>query len=252
MGTKPEATYYGIEFSYLDIALSVIFTVIIFLFTTFFAISTPATQGFFNFGEIGVYISALIGGPIVGAIAGGLGSALADIFLGYAHYAPGTLVIKGVEGFLAGYLFQRLRGAGREIRLLFGLVAAAIIAIVLSYHGAKGLSMVLEIRGQEYSLTLPLWVVLLIIGGLATALIITGSRGDIFSVMTLSCLIAGVEMVLGYYLYEAIVLGYGFIIAAMELPVNIGQAVIGTAIGVPTVRALMEMGLSVGSEESQR
>jgi len=240
------------EMGPIEIASSVIFTAIVFLFTVFFAIATPATQGFFNFGEIGVYISALIGGPIVGAIAGGLGSALADLFLGYAHYAPGTFVIKGIEGFLAGYLFHNLRRMGRELRLVLGFIVSLIIGYVLLYHGAKGLSLILEIGGKVYSLSLPLWIIALIVILLGFALIYTGARGDVFSIMALSCLIAGVEMVLGYYLYEAVVLGYGFMTAAVELPVNIGQATIGTAVGVPTVRALMEMGVSVSGEESLR
>ena len=33
---------------------------------------------------------------------------LADIFLGYTHYALGTLIIKGTEGLLVGLLAQKL------------------------------------------------------------------------------------------------------------------------------------------------
>ena len=47
-------------------------------------------------------------GPVVGAFAGGVGSMIADIALGYTHYAPATLVIKGVEGFIVGYLSRKI------------------------------------------------------------------------------------------------------------------------------------------------
>ena len=40
-------------------------------------------------------------GPLPALVAGGLGSALADLLTGYAHWAPWTLVIKGIEGWIA-------------------------------------------------------------------------------------------------------------------------------------------------------
>ena len=74
------------------------------VFTAFVAVSTmivnayvPATKGFFNVGEIMVYTSAILMGPIVGSFAGGVGSMLADVSLGYTVFAPGTLIIKGIE-----------------------------------------------------------------------------------------------------------------------------------------------------------
>ena len=35
-------------------------------------------------------------------------SRLADLFAGYAFYAPITFVVKGLEGFFAGWLFQKM------------------------------------------------------------------------------------------------------------------------------------------------
>ena len=49
----------------------------------------------------------LAAGPWYGFAAGGIGSMLADIFLGYAHYAPGTLVIKGVMALVAALMYER-------------------------------------------------------------------------------------------------------------------------------------------------
>jgi uncharacterized membrane protein len=74
-------------------------------------IPVPATQGYINLGETVIYLTALLLGPVHGVVAGGVGSALADLLGGYPQFAPFTLVIKGVEGGLAGYLFWRaLRG----------------------------------------------------------------------------------------------------------------------------------------------
>ena len=72
-------------------------------------ITIPATSGYFNFGETIIYIAALVVGPLTGALAGGVGSALADLYLGFAYYAPGTLVIKGLEGVIVGFLNTKLK-----------------------------------------------------------------------------------------------------------------------------------------------
>ncbi|UCD45433.1 MAG: ECF transporter S component, partial [Candidatus Bathyarchaeota archaeon] len=51
-----------------------------------------------------VMTTALTFGPIIGAIAGGLGSSLADILSGTYNWAIFTAVIKGAEGYIAGTL----------------------------------------------------------------------------------------------------------------------------------------------------
>lgn len=70
--------------------------------TMLIQIPIPPTRGYLNFGEIMVFTSALLFGRFVGGLAGGLGSAMADIITGYGYFAPYTLIIKGLEGFLAG------------------------------------------------------------------------------------------------------------------------------------------------------
>ena len=50
--------------------------------------------GYWTLGDVGVYIAAaLLGGPWA-ALAAGVGSAFADIFVGQAIYAPASLIIK--------------------------------------------------------------------------------------------------------------------------------------------------------------
>lgn len=88
----------------LSISIIAIFSALICILTMIISIPIPATQGFINIGDSGVMISGLLFGPIIGGFSGGIGSALADIFLGYTIYAPGTLVIKGLEGFVVGLI----------------------------------------------------------------------------------------------------------------------------------------------------
>ena len=75
---------------------------IVFIATIF--IKIPYVKGYINFGDIFIFVIGSVFGSNVAMIAGGLGSALADIYLTYTIYAPATLVIKGLEGFIAAKL----------------------------------------------------------------------------------------------------------------------------------------------------
>ena len=92
------------------IIAAAIFAALVFVVTSQIPpIPIPATSGYFNIGETTIYIAALIFGPLVGALAGGIGSALSDAFLGFGLFAPGTFLIKGGEGLIVGFLNTTLR-----------------------------------------------------------------------------------------------------------------------------------------------
>ncbi|WP_432409256.1 ECF transporter S component [Wukongibacter sp. M2B1] len=65
-------------------------------------IPIPATNGYIHLGDSMIFLAAVLFGRKHGLIAGGLGSALADILSGYAHWALPTLIIKGLMGYLIG------------------------------------------------------------------------------------------------------------------------------------------------------
>lgn len=73
--------------------------------TLAFRIPNPM-GGYFNIGDVMVFVSALTFGPMVGGIAGGIGSSLADL-IGFPVFAFPTLIIKGMEGLLAGLITDR-------------------------------------------------------------------------------------------------------------------------------------------------
>lgn len=95
-------------------------------------IPMPATEGYINLGDALIIAGALLSGGRVGGLAGGLGSALADLYGGYTHWAPFTLVIKGCEGLLIGWLGTR-PGADRAWVLRAGIAAAGMVWMVLGY-----------------------------------------------------------------------------------------------------------------------
>ena len=59
------------------------------------------TGGYFNVGDVFVFLAAWCLGPLYGAIAAGVGGALADLVSGYAIYAPATLIIKAFVAVVA-------------------------------------------------------------------------------------------------------------------------------------------------------
>jgi len=87
--------------------------------TMIFQFPIPATSGYFNLGDAIVMTTALTFGPIVGALAGGLGSGLADLLGGWYNWVIFTTIIKGAEGYVAG----KLAGPKEERRLRETIIA---------------------------------------------------------------------------------------------------------------------------------
>ncbi len=110
-----------------------LFTAIICVATMIVKIPSPATNGYFNLGDCFVLLSAWLLGPLYGALAAGLGSALADILSGYAQYAPATFIIKALMAVSAYFIFRMLSKKPFVARLVSGVVAEAVM--VLGYFG---------------------------------------------------------------------------------------------------------------------
>ena len=116
--------------------------------------------GYFNVGDVMIFVCALTFTPIISGFAGGIGSAIADI-IGFPVFAIPTLIIKGLEGFIASFISNKKN------------VSRDVLAIV----------------------------------------------------------IAGCEMMIGYFLAELYL--WGFEGALAEVPGNIAQILIGGLVGIP-------------------
>ena len=222
----------------LKTAITAISTALVCVATMAFTIYVPATRGYFNLGETMVYTTAILFGPYVGAIAGGLGSALADLLLGYPFYAPATLVIKACEGFLVGWLTRRGLKTEPGLRKALTLATAFLSGSLLGSIGASYYSgfTTLTIGPLEVEGFVPvsLWVCL----GVALAVFITALGLGLepeAGWLVLSMLLGGSVMVLGYFLYEFAWFGWA---ALAEVPVNIGQVSVGITVAMPLTRAV--------------
>ncbi|HSH36743.1 ECF transporter S component [Schnuerera sp.] len=101
-------------------ALTVVMTMVI-------HIPTIGTNGYLNLGDMVVLLAALTLGKKGGFVVGGLGSAMADLLLGYFHYAPITFIVKGLEGYIAGTLLETKIGSKKPI------IATSIAGIFMAF-----------------------------------------------------------------------------------------------------------------------
>ena len=88
-------------------------------------IPIPASEGYWNLSDSATAFAGLIFGPWVGFVAGGVGTAIADLTSGpYAVWAPISLFAHGLEGLLIGLL-------GRKLRSVPGMVAAFVVGAIV-------------------------------------------------------------------------------------------------------------------------
>lgn len=112
------------------LVLAALFAALSCVATMMIQIPIPATNGYINLGDGAVLLGAFLLGPVYGALAGGLGSALADLLLGYAAYAPGTFVIKAAMALCAALVLRVLKK-----KPLAGPVAGGIVGELIMVSG---------------------------------------------------------------------------------------------------------------------
>lgn len=82
------------------------------LFTYVVRIPVAPTRGYINFGDVAIFFTAILFGPITAFITGGVGTALADLLAGYAQWAPFSFLAHGLQGLGIGLIIK----AGRKMR----------------------------------------------------------------------------------------------------------------------------------------
>lgn len=225
----------------LRLAMAPVFAALVCIATIAFTVSVPATSGYFNIGETIIYVAALLFGPYVGAFAGGLGAAIADMIVAPV-FAPGTFVIKSFEGAIVGFLGKKLtmqtsKSNWKTYTTLLGVVVGVLLAITGSLYYSGNVELYLGIPPSQtptFTGFVPaeIWYFL---GGIVALLIVfIGFRIEPeLGQAVFSIIIGGLEMVVGYFLYEQIVLSKA---AIVEVPINIGQMLVGLIVAIPVVK----------------
>ncbi len=103
------------------------------VFTYIIRIPIAPTRGYINFGDVAIFFTAVTFGPVTAFLAGGIGTALADLFAGYAQWIPITFFAHGLQGLVIGLLL------GKKInsqRLILSFIAATVIMAGIYYVAA--------------------------------------------------------------------------------------------------------------------
>ena len=138
-----------------QLVLASLFAALTYVMTMVVQVPSPM-QGYVNLGDCAVLLSAWLLGPLYGGAAAGIGSMLADLLSGYAHYAPGTFAIKLAMA-VAAALISRARQRRASHTLLLSQAVSGVVAetiMVVGYFGyaslwlGKGLAAAASIPGN--------------------------------------------------------------------------------------------------------
>lgn len=224
------------------LSIAAVFAALVCVVTLVLIVNIPATNGYFNIGETMIYIAALTFGPLVGAFAGGVGAAISDLLV-YPVYAPGTLIVKSCEGAIVGYLSHKMpKQTSTSSWRVYTVALGMLVGILLAVIGSVYLRHVDIYWGYPspltatFSLSIPVFVWYFLGGILALAIALMGFKLEPESGRAvLAVLVGGLEMVLGYYLYEQLVVGP---VAIVEVAANILQMLVGLAVAIPVARVV--------------
>jgi len=108
------------------LAVTAVMAAVVFVLTSIVHVPTPA-RGYIHLGDTGVFFAAFAFGPWIGAVAGGVGTLLADVVGGFPLWAPFSLLIHGLQGWVVGWMSRRWSGVPGLI--LSAVVGGAIVVI---------------------------------------------------------------------------------------------------------------------------
>lgn len=93
-----------------------LFIAIVFVATYFIQIPTTGISGgLIHLGNIAMFSIAIKYGKKYGALSGGIGMMLFDLFSAWFVWAPATLIVRGLMGYVIGFVAQTKNGQGSSI-----------------------------------------------------------------------------------------------------------------------------------------
>ncbi|HKL59125.1 MAG TPA: ECF transporter S component [Sphaerochaeta sp.] len=113
----------------LKVAVVAVLTAVVVVFTMIVRI--PTAKGYLNLCDVAICFVAFTFGPWSAFIAAGLGTALADLFSGYAQWAPISFVVHGLEGLLVALIVRQKS----SVTIPFGtkLLAGVVCMVTVSF-----------------------------------------------------------------------------------------------------------------------
>ena len=117
-----------------ELVIDALFIALTFVATMFINIRLPlmGNGGLIPLGTVPMFLGAFIYGKRTGALAGGIGMGLFDLISGWTAWAPFTLVIVGLMGYVSGTISDKLK-VRPVVANTIAVIAALIIKIVGYY-----------------------------------------------------------------------------------------------------------------------
>lgn len=127
--TNDNATSKKLSFSVTELALCGMFIALTYV-ATYIHVQLPVggKGGLVHFGNVPMFLAAMLFGKRIGALTGGIGMALFDITSGWAIWAPCTVITVGLMGYMTGWITEKNRGFVWKI-------VAVLVATVIKIAG---------------------------------------------------------------------------------------------------------------------
>lgn len=220
-------------------------TALVFITTSIIKIPIPFSGGYIHAGDMCIFIAGILLGPVNGAIAAGVGSAMADFLGGYAQWVIPTLIVKSIMGLLIGYFAKPTTKTKPYLLGTMFIWIAAIMAFVytLSRSSAELVMSLMETAdiAEATAITERVRTQLMVVSiGMPVAALIFWRFKKSFDVsmnQLLSMIIAGIWMVFGYFIAEGIMYG-SFVASIFSIPWNIVQFTVGGVLAFLVIKAL--------------
>ncbi|NLY35964.1 MAG: ECF transporter S component [Tissierellia bacterium] len=128
------------KYSTKELTVIALLIAIVFVATYLVQIPMPFSQGgLIHVGDVAFMCIALLFGPSIGAIAGGVGMALFDLLSPYAIWAPFTLAIRLAMGWLIGTVSHSAMSYGRDFKRNIIALLVSLPILIGGYYVAEAI-----------------------------------------------------------------------------------------------------------------
>lgn len=119
----------------LQIALMAVLTAVVVVFTLMPRVPTPI-KGYISLCDVIITFSAFLFGPWIAAIAGGLGTGIADVIGGFPQWAPFSFLIHGAQGIIIALIARAglKKGVPGDAKL-FKMILGGVLGMVVMTGG---------------------------------------------------------------------------------------------------------------------
>ncbi len=129
------------KFTTKDLVETSLLTALVFVATAFINIRLPilASGGLVHLGTVMLFITAIVFGKEKGAIAGAIGMSIFDLSSGWALWAPFTLVVRGIMGYMVGSIAWSKNREGNNFLVNVFAIILSGSWMIFGYYITEGI-----------------------------------------------------------------------------------------------------------------